>query len=389
MPHFASFPGIRYAHDDLGLVTAPPYDVIDAEERQRLAARHEHNVVHVDVPAGGEDRYDEAGATFRRWFAEGVLETDGRSLYLYRMTFGDEAGRRHSTLGVIGALGLEPPGAGDVLPHEHTTPKARSDRLDLLRATTANLSPIWGLSLADGLSKLLDPSGARSIGSWQDDDGVGHELWQLTDEPAVEAVVEAVSSAPVVIADGHHRYETCLAFGRERPELPGAGATLCYVVELVEDQLTVQPIHRLLSGLPDDFDLLDAFEPLFDIVDIGPMSDRVGDRMAEHGGLVVVHPHGMRLLRPKPDAFPVSRDLDSDRLDSALAIFPEHAVTFQHGVANVARAVERGDADAGVLLRPPTVAQIAATAHARDKMPPKSTFFWPKPRTGTVFRSLH
>ena len=105
MPRFSSFPGIRYAHDDLGLVTAPPYDVIDAEERRRLAERHPHNVVHVDLPTGGDDRYAQAAATFHRWLAEGVLGTDGPSLYLYRMTFEDEAGRRHRTLGVIGALG--------------------------------------------------------------------------------------------------------------------------------------------------------------------------------------------------------------------------------------------------------------------------------------------
>ena len=110
--------------------------------------------------------------------------------------------------------------------------------------------------------------------------------------------------------------------------------------------------------------------------------------MVEHGGLVIVYPHGTRLLRPRPDAFDGSRDLDSDRLDTALGTLPPHTLTFQHGVANVVRAVERGDAEAGVLLRPPTVEQIAATAHAREKMPPKSTFFWPKPRTGTVFRSL-
>jgi hypothetical protein len=160
------------------------------------------------------------------------------------------------------------------------------------------------------------------------------------------------------------------------------------VVELVEEQLTVQPIHRLIDGLPDDFDLLAAFEPFFDIVDVGPLDETIGERMAEQGGLVIVEARGIRLLRPKLDAFRDGRDLDSDRLDAALATLPAHTLTFQHGVANVARAVERGEVDAGVLLRPPTVEQIAATAHARDKMPPKSTFFWPKPRTGTVFRSL-
>jgi uncharacterized protein (DUF1015 family) len=388
VPRFSPFPGIRYAQDDLGAVTAPPYDVIDDQERQRLFERHPHNVVRVDLPVGGGDPYADAAATFRRWLEDEVLEIDTPSLYLYRMTFADETGRRHQTLGVIGALGLEPPGTGDVLPHEHTTPKAKSDRLDLLRATTTNLSPVWGLSLASGLSKLLDPADAEALGSWHDDDGVEHELWHLTDEAALDAIAGSVASAPVVIADGHHRYETCLTFAHERPDLPGADATLCYVVELIEHQLTVQPIHRLLSGLPADVDCLAAFEPFFDIIDVGPVDNTIGERMTEHGGLVLVHAHGTRLLRPKPDAFPSSPELDSERLDAALAAWPEHSVRFQHGVDNVVRAVERGEADAGVLLRSPTVEQIAATAHAREKMPPKSTFFWPKPRTGTVFRSL-
>jgi len=388
VPHFTAFPGIRYAHDDLALVTAPPYDVIDADERQQLIDRHEHNVVRIDLPVGGDDPYGDAANTLQNWLSDGVLATDDQSLYLYRMSFEDEAGHGHQTLGVIGAIGLEPPGTGDVLPHEHTTPKARSDRLDLLRATTTNLSPVWGLSLARGLSKLLDPADARPLGSWTDDDAVGHELWQLTDSAAIDSVIETVSSAPVVIADGHHRYETCLGFAQERPDLSGVAATLCYVVELVEDQLTVQPIHRLLQGLPDDFDVLAAVAAFFDIVDIGPVDETIGDRMTEQGGLVLVHPHGVRLLRPKARAFDGGPDLDSDRLDTALATFPPHTLTFQHGVHNVLRAVETGAADAGVLLRPPRVEQIAETAHRRDRMPPKSTFFWPKPRTGTVFRSL-
>jgi uncharacterized protein (DUF1015 family) len=147
VPRFSAFSGVRYATDDLALVTAPPYDVIDAGERDRLAARHEHNVVHIDLPSD----YTAAGALFDRWRTDGVLTTDEPSLYLYRMIADGDA-----TLGVIGALGLEPPGEGDVLPHEQTTPKAKSDRLDLLRATHANLSAIWGLSLADGLAKLFD-----------------------------------------------------------------------------------------------------------------------------------------------------------------------------------------------------------------------------------------
>jgi len=365
VPTFDAFPGIRYASDDLALVTAPPYDVIDDDERAALVARHPHNVVRIDLPRDGDDPYAVAGDTLASWRHDGVLVEDPPSLYLYRMTANGE-----STLGVIGALGLEPPGTGDVLPHEHTTPKAKSDRLDLLRGTVANLSPVWGLSLAHGLSKLLEPDRATALGRWSDDDGVEHELWRIADHETIEAVAECVGSAPVVIADGHHRYETCLAFAAERSDLAGTSATLCYVVELAPDQLTVRPIHRLLKGVTtDQLERALALEYDLDV---------------DGGGLALVTPSGTRPMRRRDQG----ADIDSVVLDRALASLPSHELTYQHGVENVERAVRTGAADAGVLLRPVTVEQIEATAHAREKMPPKSTFFWPKPRTGTVFRSL-
>ena len=364
MPRFDAFPGIRYGTEDLSLVTAPPYDVIDDDERAALLARHPNNVVRVDLPRGG-DPYREAAALFQRWQEDGVLVVDEPSLYLYRMSAGAE-----TTLGVIGALGLEPPGEGDVLPHEHTTPKAKSDRLDLLRATTANLSPVWGLSLAVGLSKLLDPDAADALGGWADDDGVRHELWRVSDDDAIARIVESVESAPVVIADGHHRYETCLGFERERPDLTGAHATLCYAVELAPDQLTVKPIHRLLRGVSlSELEQALATEYELDV---------------DGGGLALVTASGTRPLRRRDD----NGDIDSVVLDRALATLSGHELTYQHGVENVERAVRSGAADAGVLLRPVTVEQITSYANARAKMPPKSTFFWPKPRTGTVFRDL-
>ena len=337
--------------------------MIDDDERVALVARHPHNVVRVDLPRDGADPYATAAALFEAWLHDGTLTVDERSLYLYRMD--------GHTLGVIGALGLEGPGEGDVLPHEHTTPKARSDRLDLLRATKANLSPVWGLSLANGLSKLLDPSAALPLGTWNDEDGITHELWRLTDEDIIARITETVASAPVVIADGHHRYETCLAFADECPELGGASATLCYVVELAPDQLTVQPIHRLVRGVAIS-DLEAALATEYEI-DAGSES-----------GLAFVTRDATRALRRLHE----SEEIDSVVLDRALAHLPPHELTFQHGVDNVERAVQSGAADAGILLRPVTVEQITRYANARDKMPPKSTFFWPKPRTGTVFRSL-
>jgi uncharacterized protein (DUF1015 family) len=384
MPRFNAFPGIRYATEDLSRVTAPPYDVVDADERAALAAQDPTNVVRIDLPVDGTDPYAEAGATMRRWLADGTLVTDDASLYLYRMSFTDEAGTQRHTLGVLGALGLEPPGEGDVLPHELTTPKAKSDRLQLLRATEANLSPIWGLSLATGLSKLLDAS-RPPIDGWTDGDGVLHELWRVDDAATIAEIRATVESEPVVIADGHHRYETSLAFAGERPDLPGASATLCYVVELVEDQLTVQPIHRLIAGLPPGTDVAAALAGAFDVEPSTDVPDgRTVANLVASGRLGLVTSEGFSYLRPKAD----DGRIDSEVLADVLGALPEHELIYQHGVAQSVAAVQAGRADAAVLIRPVSVAQIQRVAHAREKMQPKSTFFWPKPRTGTVFRSL-
>jgi uncharacterized protein (DUF1015 family) len=389
VPQFEPFPGTRYAADlDLAAVTSPPYDVIDAAEREALAASHPANAVHVDCPVGdlgsgregvtgqGTDPYAEAARTFDRWRADGTLVTDAQPTFtIYRMSFVDEAGVERSTTGALGALTLERPGEGGILPHERTTPKAKSDRLDLLRATKANLSAIWGLSLAGGLSKLLRPSG-DPVADLTDPDGVRHQAWVLDDPAACEAITAAVATAPVVIADGHHRFETSLAYRDEAPaDAPGAVATLAFVVELVEEQLTVQPIHRLLDGFPEGFDVAGALAEAYEVTPAPSLAP---------GQLGLVTRDATYALAPRTD----DGTLDTVRLDEALAGLPEHTLAYQHGVANVLAAVADGRAQAGVLLRPVTVDQIAAVADAAERMPPKTTFFAPKPRTGIVFRSL-
>jgi uncharacterized protein (DUF1015 family) len=392
---FEPFAAIRYDLDrsDLGRVIAPPYDVIDAAERAELAGRDPHNAVRIDLPdeADGDARYERAREDLGAWLADGTLVVDERpSFTVYRMASTDEDGVERHTTGVLGALELSPPGT-DILPHEHTTKKAKSDRLDLLRACRANLSAIWGLSLAKGLTDLL-PVGDPPLADLVDDDGVRHTVWRVDDPEVCAAISAAVAEQPVVIADGHHRYETSLAYQAERVASDGdageAGATLAYLVELVEDELTVHAIHRLLSGLPDDLDLVEALSPWFEDAGPPPADRAVTAAMADAGCLALVRPDGEVLLRPRPDALAEARDLDSSRLDLALAALPPHDLRFQHGVENVRTAVATGAAQAGVLLRPVTVAQIEATAHGGERMPPKSTFFHPKPKTGLVFRGL-
>lgn len=395
MASFQPFTGIRFdtGRVDLADVLSPPYDVIDDRLRAELANRSPYNAVHIDLPVEepGKDRYDVAQCRLRDWQADGVLVADERPTFtIYRMSYIDDAGRPRHTTGVIGALELNAPGR-DVLPHEQTTPKAKSDRLDMLRSCRANLSAIWGLSLAKGVTDLL-PVDDEPVAELTDRTGVHHAIWIVDDPATCTAISDAVGRHPVVIADGHHRYETSLTYRNERSQAEGdpgaAAATMAYVVELVEDELTIRAIHRLLSGLSDDVDLIDALSPWFQA--LGPPSSDLPTiaAMQRAGAVCAVLPDRDVLLRPRPEVLGDARDLDAARLDAALATLPAHELSYQHEPDTVREAVTGGIAQAGVLLRPANIAQIAATAHGGERMPPKTTFFHPKPKTGLVFRSL-
>ena len=396
MARFEPFRGLRYDDErlDYGLVTAPPYDVISAEERAELAALHPAQAVHLDLPVdeGELSRYDVACRTLQQWRADEVLvQDDEPSFYVYRMGYKDDTGRLRQTSGVIGALELAKPGTGGVLPHEQTTPKAKSDRLEMLRSCRANLSAVWGLSTAEGLSALCEPAGPP-VAAWTDPEGVHHRLWPVTQPGVLDAIAAAVSSEPVVIADGHHRWSTSLQYRDERHEAgdgPGPwDLAMTYVVELVEEQLLVQPIHRLVTGVPEGIDLLGTLESSFEAFDAGPVGPELLDRMEDAGALCLVTRDGAWLLRPRPEAMEGVRDLDSSRLDAGMQSVPRFELTYQHGVENVLAAVDANRAQAAVLLRPASVEQIIDIAHGGELMPPKTTFFWPKPRTGQVFRLL-
>jgi uncharacterized protein (DUF1015 family) len=395
VPRFEPFRGIRFDPDQVSLaaVTSPPYDVLNAADKAALRADRPHNITWIDCPE--PDGYERAGQMLREWIDEEVLVVDPEpGFYVYRMGFVDEAGRAHQTSGIIGALELMHPGHGDVLPHERTTPKDASDRLNLLRGTHANLSPVWGLSMASGLGTFAELPGTP-LARWTSDDGVHHRLYRITEPGTVAAIGQAVSSSPVVIADGHHRYETSLMYRDEWRAAHGdvAGGhdlTMAFVVELAPDQLFVQAIHRLLVGAPTD--LLERLGQFFDAHE-PPVSDvPLTSVMDDAGALCLLDAEGRAtLLRPRPDAFSGVDDLDSARLAHALAgVDPDGEITvvYQHGVDRIRARLAAGDAPAAVLLRPVSVAVIEDFAHRRRLMPPKSTFFAPKPKTGVVLRSL-
>lgn len=398
MPRFEPFAGLRYRMSaDIGEVTAPPYDVIDEEQRQALAARSPFNAVHVELPVdeddGSGDRYQRAARLLREWRERGILAPDDpAALYLYRMGYHDEEGNARQTTGVIGALELTAPGEGHIFPHEETTPRAKSDRLQLLEATKANLSPIWCLSSARHLSAFAEPLGppfARST----DEDGVHHRLWRVTSPAVVDGLVEVVASAPVIIADGHHRYETALAYrDQRRAEGAGEGAhdfILALVVELADAEISVRAIHRVLEGLPADLDIVEALSPWFRSEPYGG-DNTLTSAMAGAGALGLVLPDGTsQLLVPRDDAFPDGlADLDASRLEVARAGLAAHDVSYHHSAEEVIRQVSGRPGAAAVLLRPATVDQIGDSARQGTRLPAKTSYFFPKPRTGMVMRSL-
>ncbi len=389
MPCFEPFPALRYATDQLDSLVAPPYDVLSAAEVAELASRSEYNIVHVDVPAGGEDRYRRAAALLHDWVAAAVLVPDDSPSYtIYRLNFTDVMGRVRRIVGVMGGLEVVDEGAGGVLPHERTTAKASTDRLDLTRTTATNLSPVWGLSLAGGLTELLAEPG-EVVGRVADD-GVEHIVERVSDPARMTSIRTLLAGDDVLIADGHHRYgvariyrdEVRTATGRTDT---GAEQTLAFVSELVADQLSVEAIHRLYAGISLD-ELTTALDRCFDRTACQEqLSSATLAQMTEHGFLVLVGPDGASKLTPKPGIFDDLRPLDGAWLERALASSTAQ-VNYQHGLEPVIRCVAEGAATAGVLIRPVSVAEIERTARQGELMPPKSTFFTPKLKTGFVLR---
>jgi uncharacterized protein (DUF1015 family) len=390
VPRFEPFAAIRYATDDLAPVIAPPYDVLSDADVEALQASSPHNVVRIDVPRGGEDRYDLAAKTMHAWLDEQVLVIDPEpSFTIYRMRFTDSAGVRRDISGVLGALEIVDLEAGGVLPHERTTPQASTDRLDLTRATAANLSPVWGLSLATGLAELLAEPG-EVLGAVMDA-GVEHLVERVTDPQRIAAIRDKLGADDVLIADGHHRYGVSRSYRDEVRDTTGrtdtaAELTLAFVNELLEEQLSVEAIHRLYANI-EVADLARALARSFELMPTDLPSTDTLAAMAMEGFLVLFTREGVWRMQPRPGRFDGVRALDGGWLETALADVPL-TVSYQHGLDEALSEVDSGRAAAAVLIRPVSVAEIERTAREGLLMPPKSTFFTPKLKTGFVIRSL-
>jgi len=394
MPRFEPFNGLRYESSlDLDRLIAPPYDIVGPAERDELASRNRANAIHIEIPHAdrnlGLNPYENAARLLADWIGEGILLREGAAaLYGYRMSEPNVG----TTTGVIGALRLEDPGS-EVLPHEQTLAKDETDRLELIRATRANLSPIWGMSLTEGLTGLLEGEIDR-YESATDDGGVFHELWVIDDAAAIEAICLAISSNPVVLADGHHRYSVARRYRDEQREARDGVAgpedfIMAFIVELEETQLHVGPIHRALSGTGGVHAVLEALEPWFEVVDAGASDESVLSAITSSQAFAMVSSEKIWLLTPRQEAYEkTGSDLDSSFVALVLEGLPGATSQHFHTAHEATDAVEKGDADVALLVRPVRVDQIREWAGAGKLMPPKSTYFFPKPRTGMVYRSL-
>ena len=397
MPQFLPFRALRYAPStDLGKTCAPPYDVLNDSDRANLVAQHDHNIVNIDLPVATStqsDAYLAAAQILQEWLKRGVLVRDeSPSFTLYRMQFRDTIGNQRNIVGVLGGLEVVDEGAGGVLPHERTTPKAKTDRLDLTKATDANLSPVWGLSLAPGLSEILKTP-AEVVGSYIDDQGVSHTVERVSDPARIASISECIAQHPVIIADGHHRYAISRTYRdetrlRTNSTSTDAEQTLTFVNELIDEQLSVAAIHRLYTDVSAKV-LLETLASSFTITDAPPISANTLATMDKDGCLCFIDGDlKTKWLTPRADAFDGIRSLDSARLEHALRDL-SHTVSFQHGVVEVVDVLSQQQANAAILIRPVSVAEIKRTATEGILMPPKSTFFTPKLRTGFVIRELN
>jgi len=413
------FRGWRYAPaaGELAGLISPPYDVIGAAEAIRLAARDPHNSVHLDLPQplpGGsaEGRYARAATTMRAWQAEGVLVRDDRpAIYAYEQRWWSlGAGEPQTQRGFVARLGLEPFRAGGpVRAHERTIGAARADRLALLRATGANFSPIIGLYRTSGpgtAAALEAVMAAPPDATVVDEADVEHRLWVVpVDEArrgaAARALLGGASSEPITIADGHHRYETAVAFQGERPE---ADTIMALLFDLAATEVTTLPTHRLIRGEPAGAAFLDAAARLFS-VDRCPSAAALVDEMAlprPGQRLGVCTGDVAAILTPRPEAIEPLLDegssealrwLDVAVLAAALRELLGLGEEAAHGGAigytsdagEAVAAVQRGEADTAFLLDPTPVDAVLAVAEAGELMPQKSTYFAPKPATGLVF----
>ena len=433
MADVQAFRGWRYDLGQVGSlsdVTAPPYDVISPSQQKELYERHPCNVIRLilnrEEPGdeSPEVRYVRAAEFVRHWKREGVLfQQQQPALYAYHQEF-DWEGSHYIRQGFLGSIRLEEFGSGTVYPHEETMPGPKADRLALTKSCRMNLSPIFGLYPDQG-RQVQDPleSAARCVTALQstDEQGVVHTMWPVTDHTVIAEVRSLMADKPVYIADGHHRYETACNYrnwlqaeGQLGGESTSANFVLMHFVGMSDPGLAILPTHRLISGLPDltADDVRQTLAGYCDVQDVGTgRAAALGtwEMMVSAGGQDVFGfgtGDGHWVFARLTDSSPMS-ELAPGQSDEWQALgvsllhrfilgrlfadrFPdaEQTCRYVHLMDAVLDAQQQGTCSLAALVPPATIAHVEAIAAQFERMPPKSTYFYPKLLSGLVFHGL-
>jgi uncharacterized protein (DUF1015 family) len=447
MPSVHPFAAIRYPEGDQSSLVSPPYDVLNAADKQRMLARNGHNVVAIDLPhlppktAGPDPVYEAAGHTLRMWLESGVLKNDPTpALYPYQQTY-TVHGREYQRRGLFATVRLEEFSASSSIhPHEQTFSGPKEDRLKLMRATKCNLSPVFGLyddPSNDATDLLFEavvnvpPLATAELPSQDHQSIVLSELWRVTDPAVLRDVATLLADKDIYIADGHHRYTTCLNYRKELSRELGVplahnhAANFCLfaLIGMQDPGLIILPTHRVVATdcVPEFY--LERFEEIaaqggWQIIPTKFNGDSLAKLEAE---LPAFGTHAMGMYDPIEDRALVIRPSEADPLakaaDQAVAgksapwrqldvAILQHGIfeqllapnfvpagtemhwAFPHEAHEVAGLCRSGQYRLGFLLQPTPLEAVRDLCNANELMPQKSTFFYPKLATGMVINPL-
>lgn len=425
MAEIKAFKGMRYGQKAgrIEELVCPPYDIISETERAEYLSRNEYNVIRLELPKG-ENPYEEAGNTLNKWLSEEILQRDmEEGIYIYELEFKEKvtSGATKSLKGLICRVRIEDFQNNVVLPHEETLSKAKEDRLNLTKATNCNFSQIYSLyqdekhitrERMENLSKSTAPR-------YEFDDGlVIHRLWVVNDKAAIEAIAEDFAPRKLYIADGHHRYETSINYRNYCRENniynPASEYVMMYLADMADEGLVVFPTHRLVRDI-DNFNaqkILAACEKYF-TVEKADSLEEINSKLEEaahksqkafgfYDGenraiLTLKDINVMREVIPsQSDAY---RFLDvsilhSLILEELLGIDKENManqvnLTYTRSFEEAVQSTESGKSNCAFFLNPTLVSEIGAVAAVGEKMPQKSTYFYPKLITGLVMNCMN
>ena len=397
------FSGIRYNEKDISRLICPPYDIISPEEKERLKNSSPFNMVRLELPdpSGNRDKYREAGRLLREWLSGGIFSSDEKpAFYFYEQSFKD-SGKRKVRRGFFAALKLENPHGGAVKPHERTLAKPKADRLKLLRAVQANLSPIFGLFNDPGkkvMKMAAKISSSKPGMTAKDREGVTHRLWKVDDDLSVQSISKALLPRKIFIADGHHRYETAWNYfqelkkkGKKIPAGAASAHVLAFLCPMEDPGLSLWPTHRVVE-LPRDVE--ERIEKYFDVLPAAVFAKRSGVSpqpfLLFHNGIKRTLAVKSRKILDKamPGKVKAYRELGVSILHSLLIPdVPPERITYVKSEAEAYKLAQERKVSAIIVPATP-VRAVKEIALANQTMPQKSTYFYPKLASGVVIHSL-